>query len=29
MSDTFNFWTHGTDVHVEYSKEATGTDNSL
>ena len=29
MSDTFQFWTHGADVIVEYTKEYTGTDNGL
>jgi len=29
MSDTFQFWTHGADVIVEYTKEYTGHDNDL
>lgn len=29
MSDEFRFWTHGTAVMPEYTKELTGTDNGL
>lgn len=29
FKDTFKFWTHGVNVQVEYSKEATGHDNGL